>query len=116
MSHAVASEIPRAAHNLKFFADFMEQQGGEVYPMEEAYINYTRYEPVGVAGLITPWNVPFMLTTWKLGPCLAAGNTAVIKPAEMTPIIRFSTRRNCKRSWHSRWRSEYCSWTRKNSR
>ena len=61
----------------------MEQQGGEVYPMEDEYLNYTRYEPVGVAALITPWNVPFMLTTWKLGPCLAAGNTAVIKPAEI---------------------------------
>jgi aminomuconate-semialdehyde/2-hydroxymuconate-6-semialdehyde dehydrogenase len=85
-SHAFAGEIPRAAHNLKFFADFMEQQGGEAYPMEDAYLNYTRYEPVGVAGLITPWNAPFMLTTWKLGPCLAAGNTAVIKPAEMTPL------------------------------
>lgn len=85
-SHAIASEVPRAAHNLKFFADFMEQQGGETYPMEDAYINYTRHEPVGVAGLITPWNAPFMLTTWKLGPCLAAGNTAIIKPAEMTPL------------------------------
>ena len=85
-SHAFASEVPRAAHNLKFFADFVEQQGGETYPMEEAYINYTRHEPVGVAGLITPWNAPFMLTTWKLGPCLAAGNTAIIKPAEMTPL------------------------------
>lgn len=85
-SHAFTGDIPRAAHNLKFFADFMEKQGGEVYPMEEAYLNYTRYEPVGVAGLITPWNAPFMLTTWKLGPCLAAGNTAVIKPAEMTPL------------------------------
>ncbi|ULT54916.1 aldehyde dehydrogenase [Neobacillus drentensis] len=83
---AVQHEVPRAANNIKFFADFMEQQGGEVYPMEEAYLNYTRYEPVGVAALITPWNVPFMLTTWKLGPCLAAGNTAVIKPAEMTPL------------------------------
>ncbi|MBM4765165.1 aldehyde dehydrogenase [Bacillus sp. B15-48] len=78
--------VPRAANNIKFFADFMEQQGGETYPMEDEYLNYTRYEPVGVAALITPWNVPFMLTTWKLGPCLAAGNTAVIKPAEMTPL------------------------------
>lgn len=85
-SHAFTGEIPRAAHNLKFFADFIEKQGGEVYPMEEDYLNYTRHEPVGVAGLITPWNAPFMLTTWKLGPCLAAGNTAVIKPAEMTPL------------------------------
>lgn len=83
---ALEREIPRAAHNLSFFADFMEQQGGEVYPMGEEYLNYTRYEPVGVAALITPWNLPFMLTTWKLGPCLAAGNTAVIKPAEITPM------------------------------
>lgn len=83
---ALEREIPRAAHNLKFFADFMEQQGGEVYPMDDDFINYTRYEPVGVAALITPWNLPFMLTTWKLGPCLATGNTAIIKPAEVTPL------------------------------
>lgn len=82
----VGHEVPRAANNIRFFADFMEKQGGEVYPMEEQYLNYTCYEPVGVAALITPWNVPFMLTTWKLGPCLAAGNTAVIKPAETTPL------------------------------
>ncbi|SDH69245.1 aminomuconate-semialdehyde/2-hydroxymuconate-6-semialdehyde dehydrogenase [Alteribacillus persepolensis] len=78
--------IPRAAKNISFFADFFEQQGGEAYPMDDEYLNYTRYEPVGVASLITPWNVPFMLTNWKLGPCLAAGNTAVIKPAETTPL------------------------------
>lgn len=83
---AYEREIPRAAHNLTFFADFMEQQGGETFPMDEEYLNYTRYEPVGVAALITPWNLPLMLTTWKLGPCLAAGNTAVIKPAEHTPM------------------------------
>ncbi|WP_179152019.1 aldehyde dehydrogenase [Oceanobacillus senegalensis] len=82
----VAHEVARAANNIRFFADFVEEQGGETYPMREAYINFTRYEPVGVAALITPWNVPFMLTTWKLGPCLAAGNTAVIKPAESTPL------------------------------
>lgn len=82
----VAHEVARAAHNIRFFADFVEKQGGETYPMDEEFINYTRNEPVGVAALITPWNVPFMLTTWKLGPCLAAGNTAVIKPAENTPL------------------------------
>ncbi|WP_156291362.1 aldehyde dehydrogenase [Oceanobacillus salinisoli] len=82
----VNHEVARAANNIRFFADFAEKQGGEAYPMGESYINYTRYEPVGVAALITPWNVPFMLTTWKLGPCLAAGNTAVIKPAENTPL------------------------------
>ena len=83
---ALEREIPRAANNLSFFADFMEQKGGEVYPMDDEYLNYTRYEPLGVASLITPWNLPFMLTTWKLGPCLAAGNTAIIKPAETTPL------------------------------
>lgn len=84
--HTVGSDIPRAAYNMRFFADFVEKQGAEAYPMDENFLNYTRYEPVGVAGLITPWNAPFMLTTWKLGPCLAAGNTAVIKPAELTPL------------------------------
>ncbi|HEX6595238.1 MAG TPA: aldehyde dehydrogenase [Bacillota bacterium] len=83
---AFEREIPRAANNLTFFADYMDQMGGETYPMDEDFLNYTRYEPVGVAALITPWNLPFMLTTWKLGPCLAAGNTAVIKPAEATPM------------------------------
>src|SRR5699024_10312912 len=83
---AFGREIPRAANNLTFFADYMDQVGGETFPMDEDFLNYTRYEPVGVAALITPWNLPFMLTTWKLGPCLAAGNTAVIKPAEATPM------------------------------
>lgn len=83
---AFEREIPRSAHNFSFFADYMEKLGGETYPMDEDFLNYTRYEPVGVAALITPWNLPFMLTTWKLGPCLAAGNTAVIKPAEATPM------------------------------
>ncbi|WP_028782155.1 aldehyde dehydrogenase [Thalassobacillus devorans] len=82
----VGHEVARAANNIRFFADFAEKQGGETYPMGEEFINYTRYEPVGVAALITPWNVPFMLTTWKLGPCLAGGNTVVIKPAENTPL------------------------------
>lgn len=85
-SVAYEFEIPRAAHNLSFFADFIEHHPSEMYPMEEEFLNYTRYEPVGVAALITPWNLPFMLTTWKLGPCLATGNTAVIKPAEPTPL------------------------------
>lgn len=85
-SIAYEAEVPRSAYNLKFFADYVEQLNTESFPMEEEFLNYTRYEPVGVAALITPWNAPFMLTTWKLGPCLATGNTAVIKPAEATPV------------------------------
>src|SRR5699024_10941308 len=83
---AFGREIPRAAENIKFFADFVDQMGGETFPMDDEYLNYTRYEPVGVASLITPWNLPFMLTTWKLGPALAGGNTVLIKPAEATPL------------------------------
>src|SRR2546421_454199 len=49
-------------------------------------VNHVRYDPAGVGGLITPWNGPFMLTTWKVGPCLAAGNTAVVKPPEWAPL------------------------------
>ena len=54
--------------------------------MEGEFLNYTTHYPVGVAGLITPWNAPFMLETWKIAPCLAAGNTCVLKPAEWSPL------------------------------
>lgn len=54
--------------------------------MANGYINYVLRSPVGVAGLITPWNVPLMLETWKIGPALAFGNTVVLKPAELTPL------------------------------
>ncbi len=78
--------IQRVANNIEFFANFAVTHGSEAYPMDNGYINYVLYEPVGVAGLITPWNVPLMLETWKIGPALAFGNTCVLKPAEFTPI------------------------------
>ncbi len=59
---------------------------GETYPVDGEFLNYTIRQPVGVAGLITPWNTPFMLETWKIAPCLAAGNTCVLKPAEWSPL------------------------------
>ncbi|MBG9986132.1 aldehyde dehydrogenase [Facklamia sp. DSM 111018] len=79
-------EVDRSANNISFFADYAEMMHGEAFPMGKDYINYTTYDPVGVSVLITPWNIPFMLTTWKLGPALAAGNTVVIKPPEVTPL------------------------------
>lgn len=82
----IEHEIPRSSNNISFFADYADHMAAESYPMGEEYVNYTRYEPVGVAALITPWNVPFMLTTWKLGPALAGGNTVVIKPPSLTPL------------------------------
>jgi aminomuconate-semialdehyde/2-hydroxymuconate-6-semialdehyde dehydrogenase len=78
--------LNRIANNIDFFADFAAIHGSEAYPMDNGYINYVLHQPVGVAALITPWNIPLLLETWKLGPCLAFGNTAVLKPAETTPI------------------------------
>lgn len=78
--------LNRTANNIDFFADFAVMQGTEAYPMDTGYINYVLRQPVGVAVLIAPWNIPLLLETWKLGPCLAFGNTAVLKPAETTPI------------------------------
>lgn len=78
--------IPRAAQNFYFFADLAPQITGDSFPVEGRFSNYTIRRPVGVAGLITPWNTPFMLETWKVAPCLAAGNTCVLKPAEWSPL------------------------------
>lgn len=78
--------IQRIAANIRFFADFAVQVGSEAFPMENGYVNYVLRRPVGVAALITPWNIPTMLETWKLGPALAFGNTVVLKPAEWTPV------------------------------
>jgi aminomuconate-semialdehyde/2-hydroxymuconate-6-semialdehyde dehydrogenase len=78
-------DIPRAAANFRFFADFVKGLGTECFEMDGVALNYALRRPVGVAGLISPWNLPLLLLTWKVAPCLAAGNTCVIKPAELTP-------------------------------
>ncbi|MGH7863978.1 MAG: aldehyde dehydrogenase [Candidatus Binataceae bacterium] len=77
--------VPRAALNIQFFADRALKLNDETIDSPEV-VNHVRYDPAGVAGLITPWNGPFMLTTWKVGPCLAAGNTAVVRPPEWAPL------------------------------
>jgi aminomuconate-semialdehyde/2-hydroxymuconate-6-semialdehyde dehydrogenase len=79
-------DIPRSAYNFHFFADYMRSLGTEAYQTDDVAINYSIRRPVGVVGLINPWNLPLLLLTWKLAPCLAAGNTCVIKPAELTPM------------------------------
>ena len=78
--------VQRVAANIEFFADFVLTHGSEAYPMDNGYVNYVLHQPTGVAALITPWNVPMMLETWKIGPALAFGNTVVLKPAELTPV------------------------------
>ena len=77
--------VPRAAQNISFFADWALNMLNHTVDSPEV-TNHIRYEPSGVAALITPWNAPMMLTTWKIGPALAAGNTAVVKPPEWAPL------------------------------
>ena len=80
-----ARVVPRAALNIRFFADHaLKLNDGKIDSPE--VVNHVRFDPAGVAALITPWNGPFMLTTWKVGPCLAAGDTAVVKPPEWAPL------------------------------
>ena len=76
----------RAAENFRFFADLIVAQADDAYKVPGRQLNYVNRKPIGVAGLITPWNTPFMLESWKLGPALATGNTVVLKPAEFTPL------------------------------
>lgn len=89
-------DIPRAAYNFHFFADYMTSVGTEAYQHDDLAMNYAVRKPVGVVGLINPWNLPLLLLTWKLAPCLAAGNTAVMKPAEWTPMTATVLAEICK--------------------
>jgi len=77
--------VPRAADNFHFFADVCTHTDGHTYPTN-THLNYTLFQPVGVCALISPWNVPFMTATWKVAPCLALGNTAVLKMSELSPL------------------------------
>lgn len=77
--------VPRAAQNIEFFAEWALTLDGHTIDSPEV-VNHVKYDPAGVAVLITPWNAPLMLTTWKVGPALAAGNTVVVKPPEWAPL------------------------------
>ncbi len=82
-------DIPRGAANFKVFADLIKDVPGEYFetatPDGRGAINYSVRAPVGVVGVICPWNLPLLLLTWKVGPALACGNTVVVKPSEVTP-------------------------------
>jgi aminomuconate-semialdehyde/2-hydroxymuconate-6-semialdehyde dehydrogenase len=85
VSLARAVDIPRAIANFRFFAGAIRHDHTDFHPMSGA-LNYTLRRPVGVMGLITPWNLPLYLLTWKVAPALAMGNTIVAKPSELTPL------------------------------
>src|SRR3954470_21092550 len=79
-------DVPRTAVTFRYFGGMADKLEGTVIPVEQGFLNYTLREPVGVVGQIVPWNFPLMFTSWKMAPALAAGNTIVLKPAELTPL------------------------------
>jgi aminomuconate-semialdehyde/2-hydroxymuconate-6-semialdehyde dehydrogenase len=89
VSLAAKLDIPRAAANFRVFADLIKMNGLEAYHTETPHggnaLNYAMLKPLGVIGIITPWNLPLLLLTWKVAPALACGNSVVVKPSEETP-------------------------------
>jgi aminomuconate-semialdehyde/2-hydroxymuconate-6-semialdehyde dehydrogenase len=85
VSLAARMDIPRAVSNLRFFAHAATQFASESHRMEGQGINITLRQPLGAVACIAPWNLPLYLLTWKIAPALAAGNTVVAKPSEVTP-------------------------------
>jgi acyl-CoA reductase-like NAD-dependent aldehyde dehydrogenase len=81
-----ALDVPRTAACFRYFGGIADKLEGDVIPVDTGFLNYVVREPLGVIGAIVPWNFPLMFCSWKLGPALAAGNTAVLKPSEITPL------------------------------
>ena len=79
-------DVPRTAGCFRYFGGMADKLQGDVIPVEKGFLNYVVREPLGVVGQIVPWNFPLMFTSWKMGPALAAGNTVVLKPSEITPL------------------------------
>jgi len=82
-------DIPRAASNFRFYGTGIMHYAAQSHAMEDTAINYTLRQPVGVAGCISPWNLPLYLFSWKIAPALAAGCTVVAKPSEVTPMTAY---------------------------
>jgi 5-carboxymethyl-2-hydroxymuconic-semialdehyde dehydrogenase len=83
----VRAQIARTAENFSFYAEYAEKaMDGRTYPVDHEWLNYSLRVPVGACGIITPWNAPMMLSTWRIAPALATGNTVILKPAEWSPL------------------------------
>jgi acyl-CoA reductase-like NAD-dependent aldehyde dehydrogenase len=86
-ANAKKTDVPQAVDHLRYFAGWTTKiEGMTVDSNVGNYLIYTRREPVGVCGLIVPWNYPLLLTMWKVAPALACGNTVIVKPAEQTSL------------------------------
>jgi aminomuconate-semialdehyde/2-hydroxymuconate-6-semialdehyde dehydrogenase len=86
LSLAKKLDIPRAVLNFRFFATAILHQASEAHVTDATALNYTLRQPLGVVGLISPWNLPLYLLSWKIAPAIATGNTCVAKPSELTPL------------------------------
>ena len=86
---ACTVDIPRARDNFAFYATAILHDASEAHDMGAQGFNYTLRRPIGVAACISPWNLPLYLFSWKIAPALAAGNTVVAKPSEVTPYTAY---------------------------
>ena len=89
LSLARTLDIPRAASNFRFFATAILHTESEAHITDNVAFNYTLRQPRGIAGLISPWNLPLYLLSWKIAPAIAVGNTAIAKPSELTPMTGY---------------------------
>ncbi|MFS8640333.1 MAG: aldehyde dehydrogenase family protein [Symbiobacteriaceae bacterium] len=88
VTETAVADVPLAVEHFRYFAGWTTKWTGQTLPVSfpGEYLAYTRREPVGVVGAIVPWNFPLLIASWKLAPALAAGNTVVLKPSELTPL------------------------------
>src|SRR5438876_7462130 len=86
ISLARTLDIPRSIANFRFFATAILHTESEAHVTDNVAFNYTLRQPRGIAGLISPWNLPLYLLSWKIAPAIAVGNTAIAKPSELTPM------------------------------
>ena len=96
ISLARTMDIPRAVANFRFFATAILHTQSETHATDYAALNYTLRRPRGVAGLISPWNLPLYLLSWKIAPAIATGNTAVAKPSELSPLTAAALAELCR--------------------
>jgi len=96
LSLARSLDIPRAASNFRFFATAILHTENEAHITDGVAFNYTLRQPRGIAGLISPWNLPLYLLSWKIAPAIAVGNTAIAKPSELTPMTALLLCEICK--------------------
>src|SRR5229473_7682202 len=89
LSLARSLDIPRAVANFRFFATAILHTESEAHITDDVAFNYTLRQPRGIAGLISPWNLPLYLLSWKIAPAIAIGNTAIAKPSELTPMTAY---------------------------